>query len=110
MEFYVIDKIEVDFNQMKHDMRIVSFNKEVLKKYKNNSEFQIELNENAGTLKKEGENGWTLQIDVGSKHISTLIYKLKNIPKEEQQHFQRNNIYPKELGPAAHRRWTKGEF
>jgi hypothetical protein len=109
MKLFTVKKENIDFQALSStDIRIVSFDKSVLDKYSDKSSYKIELNENAGTLKSIND-GWALPIDVGTNHVSTFLYKLSSLPNEDKSHFETKNIYPKELGDAAHRRWTQGK-
>lgn len=109
MELFTVRKENIDFDKLTTtDLHIVSFKRSVLDKYTDQSLYEIQLSENAGTLQSKN-NGWVLQIDVGEFHVSTLLYKLQSLPQAEKDHFEANNIYPKELGSAAYRRWVEGK-
>ncbi|MFA6301687.1 MAG: hypothetical protein WC627_00955 [Legionella sp.] len=108
MELFTVRKENVDNNEFKSaNLPYISFNKSVLDKYSDHSLYEIQLNENLGTIKSKN---WSLPIDVGATHITTLLSKLQLLPQEEKDHFQANNIYPKEISESAYKRWFEGEF
>ncbi|HHT0595069.1 TPA: hypothetical protein ACTXXA_003722, partial [Legionella anisa] len=102
MELFLTRKEDINLNILpKTHLLVVSFAKDVLEKYKDNPLFEIDLDENVGGIKKRGFDGWYLPIEVGEKHISTLLYKLRFIPEEERQYFEGKNTFPQPLGPIA---------
>lgn len=108
-DYYVVQKITCDPDKMSatEGLRVVSFRIEVLDKYKNNPDYIIDIPKSVGTL-KSNKQGWSLQIDVDDYHVSTWLYKMGDIPEDEQAHFAEFNIYPKELSHVAYNRWTQG--
>lgn len=80
MEFYIVRKEDINLKSIPKnlELKIVSFDKSVLNKYEQDSNYSIKLDEGAGIL---SGNGWSLQIDVGENHVSTFLYKLPNYPK-----------------------------
>jgi hypothetical protein len=108
MELFVISKEKINFDDLpKTDVRTVSFDKSVLKRYEKDP-FQIKLDHDVGVLEKTGTDSWSLQIDAGNDCVTTFLNKLALIPEEERKHFEKHNILPRELSPKASDRWTKG--
>lgn len=108
-DYFVVRKITCDPDGMSatEGLEIVSFRIEVLDKYKDNLDYTINTPKSVGTLKSHKQS-WLLQIDVHENHVSTWLYKMGGIPEDEQAHFAKFNIYPKELSQVASNRWIKG--
>lgn len=105
------EKINCDLSNLekRYELMIVSFKLEVLDKYYGDSNYQIRLNNEVGTLDSNNP-GWQLQIDVHENcgYVNIWLYQLGNLPEEEQQHFVQHNIQARELSQTAHRRWLQG--
>lgn len=108
-DYFVVRKITCDPDKMssKDGLQIVSFRLDVLDKYKDHPDYVINIPQNVGTL-RSNKQGWLLQLDVHDHHVNTWLYKMGGIPEDEQAHFTKFNIFPKELSQVAHNRWTKG--
>lgn len=108
-EYFVVRKITCDPDKLSSPdgMQIISFRIEVLDKYKDNPDYLIDTPKNVGTLKSK-KQGWILQIDMHDDYVSTWLYKMGSIPEDEQAHFAKFNIYPKELSQVAYKRWVQG--
>ena len=86
---------------------VVSFTINVLDKYTNNADYIIDIPQSVGTL-QSNKQGWILQIDVHDEYVNTLLYKIGSIPEDEQAHFAKHNIFPKQFSQVAHNRWING--
>lgn len=108
-DYLVVKKVTCDPNQLNSNegMTVVSFLGSVLDKYRNNPDYLINIPKNVGILKSK-KQGWELQIDVHENYINTWLYKLGYIPEDEQAHFVKHNIHPKELSQVAIDRWING--
>jgi hypothetical protein len=106
--YLVTQQIECDPKDLPStDVKLVSFKTEVLDKYKTDTiKYSIRLDDGVGILSKK--NGWQLQVDVQENCVNTFLYKLADLPDEEQQHFAHHNILPQYLSGTAYRRWIQG--
>lgn len=99
---------EKNYNEKTFIAYIVTFKKEVLNKYYEDSDSYFVGD---GYLNKG--NLWTLNIDNNHKeYINVFLTDLSRIPYEEQKHWKLHNIFVEdnELSPVSFKRWINGEF
>lgn len=108
-QFFTTKKETLDPSKANEQTKPVSFDIEVLNKYRDNQDFEIKLDNGVGRLSSKND-GWELQIDVqtNTQHVTTWLYKLSTLPANELQHFADHNIYARELSETAYKRWVEG--
>ncbi len=100
-KYLVVMSVEIDPKDSPNDLRLVSFSPDVLDKY---NKSDVDINDGVGLLRVGNS---TLPIDVQENCVNTFLYKLANLPDNEQKHFAEKNIAPMRLSRTAYRRWVE---
>ncbi|NNM58908.1 MAG: hypothetical protein HKM04_03755 [Legionellales bacterium] len=110
-KFLLAKQENIDMDKIKTGiyLEVCSFHLDVLDKYYADKSYEIDLNNEVGTIESK-QNGWVLPIDVNKncKYINLFLYQLASLPENEQDHFEKHNIRARELSHIACNRWTKG--